>query len=375
MGKIVVYGVGNVVIRRNVECFLDTAYEIVGYSDTYFGEDILDHKPFFRPEELHKMDFDYILLCSFQESLKNAMRGKLEAEGVPADKIVDLKLLVDDYPVGDTSFDLIGDIEEHYNGEQGLIFGLSYSMLGIHENALSVPFYSCASPGLDLYYNFRIFTYMREEGLLNAVKSALLVFPYYYFDYDMSRSLAQYRNWRMCGLRRLNDWHHYRCVPKGADFVANYRLFGKKFAQFYHSSRFVPKSMKTYQGEKGKLSITDKNFADKRFFQEYEETARENKEWMSQFFRALIEEGIEPVLIVPPIYIEGLEESAKIVLSEKKRRFERILGEIREEVPNMRFYDYADIFAGRREWFSDITHVNFTGGEHLTERINRDILL
>lgn len=173
MGKIIVYGVGNAVIRRNVEYFLDDDYEIVGYSDTYFGEDILDHRPFFRPEDLPRMDFDYILLCSFQESLKNTMRAKLEAEGVPAGKIVDLKLLTDDYPAGDTSFDLVGDIEEHYNGEQGLIFGLSYSILGIHEDALSAPFYSCASPGLDLYYNFRIFLYLKKKGLLSAVKREL----------------------------------------------------------------------------------------------------------------------------------------------------------------------------------------------------------
>lgn len=178
----------------------------------------------------------------------------------------------------------------------------------------------------------------------------------------------------MCGLRRLNDWHHYRRVPKGADYVANYELFGKKFACFYHSSRFAPKSMKTYQGEKGRLSITDKDFADKRFFQEYDETARENKEWMSQFLATLAEEGIEPVLIVPPIYAEGLEESAKAALSEKKRRFECILGEIKTEASKLRIFDYADIFAGRQEWFSDVTHVNFTGGERLTERINRDIL-
>lgn len=42
MKKIILYGVTSVELRRNIEFLLDRDWEIVGYSDTHYREDVLD---------------------------------------------------------------------------------------------------------------------------------------------------------------------------------------------------------------------------------------------------------------------------------------------------------------------------------------------
>lgn len=191
MKKIVLYGVGSIELRRDIEYFLDDGYEIVGYSDTHYRSDVLDGKPFLPPRELCRQELDYIILLSFREDILQNMRRYLISQGVHNEKILEptafLHRNAEKYQL-----DLISDIHEHYQGEQGLIFGLSYSLRGIRTGQLKNSFYDCSWSSLDLYYNFRIFQYMDRCKLLSAVKNALLIFPYYYFDYDMSRYIYIY---------------------------------------------------------------------------------------------------------------------------------------------------------------------------------------
>lgn len=62
MKKVILYGVANIPLRRRIEQFPDDEYEIIGCSDTYLTVDTVDQKPFFRPEQLSKVKFDYIVL-------------------------------------------------------------------------------------------------------------------------------------------------------------------------------------------------------------------------------------------------------------------------------------------------------------------------
>ena len=41
MKQVILYGVGSVELRRDVEYFLDDNYEILGYSDTHYTYDSL----------------------------------------------------------------------------------------------------------------------------------------------------------------------------------------------------------------------------------------------------------------------------------------------------------------------------------------------
>lgn len=264
---------------------------------------------------------------------------------------------------------MIADIQEHDHREEGLIFGLSYSLRGICADKLAGGYYDCSWSSLDLYYNFRLFQYMAEHGFLATVRSALLCFPYYYFDYDMSRFLHLYENGHIFAVRQLDDWHHFREVPGAVDYVENYRMFGQRISEFYHFRRFGFQSQGVYRGQDGVETLN------KIWFSRYEDTFAENKALLIQFIRDLLQRRISPVLVVPPFYLNGINEASKTVFSEKKIRFYDALREVQSALRyDLKVFDYSGTFADKREYFMDITHLNSTGGEAFTKILNEHIL-
>lgn len=368
MKKIILYGVTSVELRRNIEFFLDEGYEIIGYSDTNYREDVLDGKAFFPPEELHRYEFDCVIPLSFKKEVLEMMRRHLLAHGIPKEKIV--------YPVvflhrnaEKCQLDLIADIQERDHQEKGLIFGLSYSLRGICTDKLADRYYDCSWSSLDLYYNIQLFQYMAKHGLLATVKIVLLCFPYYYFDYDMSRFLHLYENGHIFAVRQLDDWHHFQEVPGAADYVENYRMFGQRLSEFYHFRRFGFQSQGVYCGQDGKEMLN------KVWFRRYEDTFAENKTLFIQFIRELLQRQILPVLIVPPFYLNGINEISKKAFSEKKVRFYEALQDVQSiSECNLRIFDYSGIFANKREYFMDVTHLNSLGGEAFTRILSKQVL-
>ncbi len=360
--RLILYGVRHVELRRNVEYFLDNSYEIVGYSDSYYTTDVLDGKRFISPKMLSHMEFDYIIPLSFKETVLSEMKTDLIGQGIPTEKIV--------YPViflsqGKETMqpDLVRDAKAQYRGEEGLIFGLSYSLRGIFEKRLKPAFYDCSWHGLDLYYNYRMFQYMCREGLLSRVKTALLVFPYYYFDYDMSRSMYHYREGQMFALRGLNDWHNYRKLPGVSDYVVNYQMFGRKRSDFYHFHKYEHQNHGIYQGNAGEADLGG------LWQQTHPETVAENKRLLADFFCELAETKITPIFIVPPYFLDGLNDRAVEAARKKKREYYQII-----ETVGARIVDFFDVFADHRELFADLTHLNSAGAEVFTERINQRVL-
>lgn len=368
MKKIILYGVTSVELRRNIEFFLDRDWEIVGYSDTHYREDVLDGKPFFAPEELCHCEFDCVIPLSFQREVLEAMCRHLLVHGVPREKII--------YPVvflhrnaEKCQLDLIADIQERDHREEGLVFGLSYSLRGICADLLAGGYYDCSWSSLDLYYNYQLFQYMAERGLLATVRSVLLCFPYYYFDYDMSRFLHLYENGHIFAVRQLDDWHHFREVPGAADYVENYRMFGQRLSEFYRFRRFGFQSQGVYRGQDGGETLNP------IWFRRYEETFAENKALFAQFVRDLLQRRISPVLVVPPFYLNGINETSKIAFTEKRARFYGVLGDVQSILGiRLRVFDYSGTFADKREYFMDITHLNSCGSEAFTGILNEQIL-
>lgn len=368
MRKIILYGVTSVELRRNIEFFLDKGCQIIGYSDTNYREDVLDGKAFFAPEELRQREFDCIIPLSMQSKILEIMRRHLLANGVPEEKII--------YPVvflrrnaEKCQLDLIADIQERDHREEGLIFGLSYSLRGICTDKLTGKYYDCSWSSLDLYYNIRLFQYMAKHGLLTTVRSVLLCFPYYYFDYDMSRFLHLYENGHIFAVRQLDDWHHFRDVPGAADYVENYRMFGQRISEFYRFRRFSFQSRSVYRGPDGQETLN------KIWFRRYEDTLAENKVLFIQFVRDLLRRRILPILIIPPFYLNGINEISRIAFSEKKCRFYDVLQDVQSTLGHsLKIYDYSAAFADKREYFMDVTHLNSLGGEAFTKILNAQVL-
>lgn len=365
MKKIILYGVRHIELRRNIEFFLDDGYEIIGYSDTWYESDVIDGKRFIPPQQLCDESFDYIVPLSFKESVLADMCNALQKNGVPGEKIIKPLMFIHQ-SAEKMQLDLVKDIDEHYQEEPNLIYGLSYSLRGIHKDALKFPTYDCSWHSLDLYYNFKLFTYMRRQGRLpRQGGKALLVFPYYIFDYDFSRTAYNYKVGTCFSLWRLDDWHHFQQAPDGADYVANYRMFGRKVSEFYHFQRYQHQNGGVYPGENGTAELG------KLWFRDHEVTAAENKRLFSQFIRELREEDMMPVLIVPPYYMDGIDAQSRAAVSKKRERFYQIVREA--SGGRLTILDYMDIYAHQRMFFTDLTHLNSRGAEAFTEQLNRDI--
>ena len=368
MKKVILYGVGSVELRRDAEYFMDDEYEIVGYSDSHYSYDSLDGAAFYPPEALCHQPVDYVVLLAFQESVLTQMREYLLSLNVCPEKIIAPTIFLH-RNAEKYQLDLIQDICLNCHGMQGLIFGLSYSQRDICIRSLEIPFYDCSWSSLDLYYNYRIFQYMEEHQMLTGVKLALLVFPYNYFDYDMSLSPRQYENGRIFSTWRLDDWHHYEQVPAGRDYVANYRMFGKKVSSFYHLSRYEMQNRDICQMKVGSARLEN------LWFHSHTETVHENIELFSVFLRGLIKNGIAPALIVPPFFLNALDPESKEAYSKKKYEFYQIIQHILPEISDqIRVFDYAGVFADRRELFMDLIHLNTAGAEAFTQIVNRDVV-
>ena len=64
MKKVLLYCLRSV--RSEVEQFLSDDYNIIGYSDSdshYIHVKEFEYKPFYQPDELYKVDLDYIIIC------------------------------------------------------------------------------------------------------------------------------------------------------------------------------------------------------------------------------------------------------------------------------------------------------------------------
>ena len=367
MKKIIIYGVSNIVLRRQIEYFLDDSYEIIGYSDGYYKKDFIDEKPFIAPENLWNKEFDFLLLNAFSESSRNQMKRMLEELGILSEKVIDPYILLDNG--GAKNFpDLIADIDNQYHGEKNLIFGLSYSWWGINKQKLQRSFFDCSAPSIDLYYNYSLCCYMETRMPFINLQYVFFVFPYYYFDYDMSRSKKLYERGSMCRLWQLDDWHHYKEVTGAYEYVENYRMFGKKISQFYH----VPKP--SWQLPDKVHGDTDgTGLLNSVWFSNREETVVENRELFIRFYQKMAGGGAYPILIIPPWYVKGLNSVSREAFQKKKEKFYGILHEMEVKIGKITVFDYTDLL-GQRDFFYDVEHLNDKGRKKFTEIINQEIL-
>lgn len=105
------------------------------------------------------------------------------------------------------------------------------------------------------------------------------------------------------------------------------------------------------------------------------ETVHENIELFSVFLSGLIKNGIAPALIVPPFFLNALDPESKEAYSKKKYEFYQIIQHILPEISDqIRVFDYAGVFADKRELFMDLIHLNTAGAEAFTQSVNRDVL-
>lgn len=223
-----------------------------------------------------------------------------------------------------------------------------------------------------MYYNFQLLKYAFKIGKFTEVKQALLVFPYYYFDYDQSRSYAQYESGQIFGVHALNDWHNAYKIKKNysmvANYIINYRMFGRKISDYYNYKN-VAKNYSVYQGEYNAGTLP------KGFFRDFLETEEENRIVFQKIIKILVEHQIVPILIIPPLFIEALNNESYNRLGIIKDKFySMVRNEIDKLGVNLYVYDFSQIFPNNRLLFRDVEHLNAKGGVVFANVINNQVL-
>lgn len=372
MKRIILYGCGtaSVEMRRNVEFFMDKSYEITGCIDGKYNYDALDNKPFFEFEELQNIDFDFILLCSKKESTLASMLKRIQESGIDAKKVL-TPLLFMEKSKERAHIDLINIVNNYYSGEPNLIFGMSYSYTDLILKGLKVPFFRCCCPGMDLYYSLEVYKYMHNyKKISKKIDIVWLMFAYDHFHYDMSRSLTQYKSGNIFSLWRLDDWHNAEFCADAWEYIENYRLFGKRITEFYHFGQF------DHQNKSQHYSIPDgESVLPSIWFRKHEETVVENIDIFKKFINLIREDGANPVVIIPPYYLHGIDKQSKEAFEEKRKEFYQILNDIEAETGRISLFDYSDLFEHRKECFTDLIHLNSLGAKLFTEIINREVIL
>ena len=79
----------------------------------------------------------------------------------------------------------------------------------------------------------------------------LLVFPYYYFNYDMSRSIYQFETGQILALHGFDDWHNAvnTSESKIKDYLNCFELFGQKFWELHIWKKYCAKNISKFGGD------------------------------------------------------------------------------------------------------------------------------
>lgn len=154
------------------------------------------------------------------------------------------------------------------------------------------------------------------------IDTAFLVFPYYYFDYDMSQYLAPVKNGFAFAIRGLNDFHNWNNRSgEIQEYVINYKLFGEKFFSEHEGEKFCKSYSQVVNDTPHSNTFTH------IWHRIYEKTYFENVVLVEKLLSMFKENDIKVVFIVPPYYIQNVQKSEMEAVKMKRKRF---LSSIRE---------------------------------------------
>lgn len=360
--------------RRRIENFLGQGFMVTGVTDPERKEDLFEDEPAFFPVEgLRNRSFDYVVVAPLNEGIQDRWKKILLDCGIDREKIVLPCVL---WPNSSAKYheDMVKTIRENDDDDvvNGLIFGLSYSRKGIDRSMLSGKWFDFSSDGMDLYYNMQLYKYALKYNKFPVAKKAMIVAPNYYFQYDQSRSYAQYTSGQMFAVHELNDYHNFQKTggdfPKVKNYIINYQMFGKKISDYYHVHR-VTNSSTVWDGRDGEGKLPA------GWLKIHEETIPEYKEIFGEFIRLLSINGLKIIVLQPPIYIKGIDDEQKEQLFARNEDFRKIVYEAAAKIGcNISTFDFTSAFKEKREFFRDLEHLNANGAVEWGKIINEQVL-
>ena len=360
--KILLYGASNKSLRIKVAGYLADNYEVIGVTDRYQKSDTLQGERFVDPASVAGENFKYcIVLINNKINRKDAV-AYLESLGVERNKIVEpLLFFVNE---AECIPDLKREIQSASNeSPQNLILGLSYSLRGIDYSAFTDigGVLDLLWHGQDLYYNCMVLSEVRKkQKIFNGIKRIICVFPFYYFNYDMSCSLYQFESGQILANRGFNDWHNaYDKNDDIRNFLVCFELFGERF--------WYNKRWKKTQPNNEMIMSNNLIDLDPIWRKTYLETWKENI-WLFEDLINMSREK-ELYLVIPPIWKPVIKKKDIPIYEQMVKSFENVIAPY---IKDIHVIDFSGEICSM-DCFYDYEHLNNKGRRVFTQMLMETI--
>lgn len=215
---------------------------------------------------------------------------------------------------------------------------------------------------LDLYYNLKSlenFVLHNEKVFNDKIDTVICCFPFYYFDFDMSKSVSQYKEkgWMLSVCEF--GWHNADMTRlEIKDFVISYDMFGGKFRSLANCPKVPYRDVTTMELKPVELIGS--------WRRNPVETENENMAILREIFEIVIDKRI--IILTPPMYLKQLlDPENQSIFEKKKEEFYSRMNSFKDEF-NFEIWDMTDAF-DKTEYFADYEHLNNLGRDKFTELI------
>lgn len=382
--KIIIYGLGKGL--EYIEQNLKKEHEIIGYSDSYATISIFKGKPFYTPEKLATIDFDFLIIAvrNRKEAWKLFELLTGDKYGLPETKVIPFYV----YANGEYwDFCMAhADVEN----VEGLVFGTSYARYGILQQCLSRKFVNLSVPSQDLYSDWETFKMcIKKYGdRLKKMKYIMIdMYDYNYFNFDASLCKMFFKYLGYGGIIKKHNYgknHNYSQVFEKELLyqigVIKETECGKSdILEELFYERYALDYVETQKNRWGCIEpfepLPVRHFTASIVEKKYRETIEENK----RIFDHLLEDirefnpNIKIILLLLPRY-STLETTKEKHMERWKAEFEEIVSNAcqRENV-YWKNYKFCECVSGNRKFWNDIEHMNTIGGKCMTSIIDEDL--
>ena len=261
---------------------------------------------------------------------------------------------------------------------RGLVVGMSYIQVGTNLSRFTYPTVSLAAPSQDLFYDVEMLKYAYNNGVNNLEYVIMEVCPYKLW-YDMSlskktRLRSLYYVPQTGTTHNLEDGYFYEQY-----FLAKKELYDNLFEKDYICLKFEEIKSKNHLFEKNRTDIAHYSTVDEYnaakidienlFDKNYPHTYEENKKILHNMLEFCKARGIYVIIVMPPfpnVFKEGMNQQMYECTVDCLNQLKTLYSEV-----SVLDYTFCELFDDC--YFYDNAHLNYFGGNLLTDLLNGEI--
>lgn len=375
MIRIIIVGLSD--YRKEIKENIADNIEIVAYCDieekrkeyTFF-----DYKPYVEIEKISRLSYDYFIVAyansnDIRKAIEDLVSFGARKANVIAYANYRTSLCINPISVfakTDIDFDV-------------LLFGMSHSQCSIQTQLFNERIYKFASPSMDMFCHYKILKVLIEKYThkLETVSTYIFEFPYYIFNFDLSRFKSFVAN-RLYYFYMLSDYHHFGENDDDKYVIENFESFVKIFdkdssaikysynKELGNVERGFWNTIKKYYRNIRRIMQICKNREDV-WYKNYVNTQKENLEYWEKIKQIIKENNpaAEIRILVCP-FDKLFRRIHRKAISEKRDQFYKAIGN------DVKVYD--DFSLNEKYTFIDHCHLNTSSGLKYCKHVMQNIL-